>query len=243
MNRVHKQKGFTIVELLLAMSFVTFLLMAIALTVIQITNIYDKGLTMRAVAQAGQTVAQDMRRSIEAARPLDLGADNEGGQNFQPMVVVGGDINSPDGGRLCTGSYSYIWNNGKAFDNPVNKYEGSEEPIHLVKVADNGSLYCSDPGRNVIRDVATEMLGEGDRQLAIQSFAIKKAAENPDAGQALYLISLEIGTNDQDALEQHSTLTSIDTSCRPPAADVQLDDYCAVNKFEFTARAGNAGGL
>lgn len=243
MTHANHQKGFTLVELLLAMSFVTLLLMAITITVIQLTNIYTKGLTMRAVAQSGQAVTQDIRRSIEASRPLDVGSTGEGGQNFQPIVAVGGDINNADGGRLCTGAYSYIWNNGKALMDPVNKFADSDELIRLVKVVDNGSLYCADPARLVDKATAVEMLSEGDRELAIQSFAIKEVTASPESGQALYLISLEVGTNDQEALMRAVSLTSIDTSCRPPVEGVKLDDYCAVNKFEFTARAGNVGGL
>lgn len=243
MNHVIKrQQGFTIVELLLAMSFVSLLLMAITMTVIQVTNIYTKGLTLRSVGQVGQTVAQDIRRSVEAARPLDVGTDENGGLHFKPMVAVGGDLRNPDGGRFCTGSYSYIWNNGKGLTQPVNKYAGSDELIRLVKVADNGSIYCSDPSRGVAQDQATEMLSGGDRILAVQSFKVKRVGSNPDAGQALYYITLEVGTNDEGSLNREVTLNSIDTSCQPPSDGVRLEDYCAINKFEFTARAGNTGG-
>lgn len=242
MIRNHSHRGFTIVELLLAMSFVSFLLMAITLTVIEMTNIYTKGLTMRAVSQAGQSLTRDIRRSIESARPLDIGTSKEGGRNYRPMVVVGGDINNPDGGRLCTGTYSYIWNNGKAFATPVNVFTGSEELIKFVKVVDNGSLYCSDPSRSIERGNASEMLGDGERNLALHHMTIRQVASNPSAGQALYMISLEIGTNDQEALSRQTSIASVDTACRPPVEGVRLDDYCAVNVFEFTARAGNAGG-
>lgn len=245
MNHASKkqQAGFTLVELLLAMSFVSLLLMAITMTVIQVTNIYTKGLTMRSVGQVGQSLTQDIRRSIESSRPLDLGSTVSGGMNYKPLVAVGGDLNNPDGGRLCTGSYTYIWNNGKAFKNPVNKYAGSNDLIRMIKITDNGSLYCADAARDVNRDLATEMLSGGDRDLAVQSFVIKQAAANPDASQSLYLITLEVGTNDETSLNRQPALTSIDTSCLPPSEGQKLDDYCAVNKFEFTARAGNAGGL
>jgi prepilin-type N-terminal cleavage/methylation domain-containing protein len=243
MNHVIKrQQGFTIIELLLAMSFVSLLLMAITMTVIQVASIYTKGLTLRSVGQVGQTVAQDIRRSIESARPLDVGTDENGGLHFKPMVAVGGDLKNPDGGRLCTGSYSYIWNNGKALTQPVNKYVGSDETIRLVKVADNGSIYCSDLSRGIAQDQATEMLSGGDRVLAVQSFKIKRVGSNPDAGQALYFITLEVGTNDQDSISREVSLNTVDTSCQPPADGVRLEDYCAINKFEFTARAGNTGG-
>lgn len=242
MNHVSNQKGFTLVELLLAMSFVSLLLMAIALTVVQITGIYNKGLTLRAVDQVGQALTQDIRRSIEAARVLDVGTPAVGGANYKPQIALGGDINDPDGGRLCTGSYSYIWNNGKAFNNPVNKYELNNTLIRLVKVPDNGGLYCADLSRNIDRSLATEMLDAGDRELAIQSFSVSSAVQNSDLQQALYQITLEIGTNDQEALARSATLLSIDTSCKPPSEDQGLKNFCAVNKFEFTARAGNTGG-
>lgn len=240
MSHVRKQQGFTIIELMLAMTFVSLLLMAVSMTVIQISNIYTKGLTMRAVNQTGQTLTQDIRRSVEAARPLDIGgADASGGQNYQPMVKLGGELSRPDGGRLCTGSYSYIWNNGKSFATPVNKYRDDSSLIRMVKVVDNGSRYCADPSRPIDRATATEMLSDGDRELAVQSFAIRQATDTPAFGQALYLITLELGTNDQEALE----LRSMDTACKPPSESAELQDFCAVNKFEFTARAGNIGGL
>lgn len=240
MNRVTKrQQGFTLIELLLAMSFVSLLLMAITVTVIQVTNIYTKGVTMKTVDQVGQSVSQDIRRSIEASRPLDLGVTAAGGVNYRPSVAVGGDVTKPDGGRLCTGAYSYIWNNGKSLASPVNKYTSGDTAIRLVKVPDNGALYCSDPSRPVDQSLATEMLSTGDRELAVQSFTITMAASNPTLQQALYQVRLEIGTNDRDALEQ---LTTLDTTCKPPAEAEGLRDYCAVNRFEFTARAGNTGG-
>lgn len=238
-HATNKQSGFTLIELLLAMSFVSVLLMAITVTVIQISGIYTKGLTMKAVDQAGQAISQDMRRSIEAVRPLDLGATPAGGASYRPSIAVGGDATKPEGGRLCTGSYSYIWNNGTTLATPVNKYSSSEEVIRLVKVADSGALYCSDPARLVDRTAATEMLNTSDRELAVQRLTIRVAATNASLQQALYQINLEIGTNDREALEQ---LTTMDTTCKPPAEAQGLRDYCAVNKFEFTARAGNTGG-
>lgn len=238
-RETNRQQGFTLIELLLAMSFVSLLLMAITVTVIQITNIYTKGLTMKTVDQVGQAVSQDIRRSIESTRPLDLGATAAGGANYRPSIAAGGDITKPEGGRLCTGAYSYIWNNGQAIAHPVNKYTEGEDVIRLVKIPDSGALYCNDPTRLIDRSLAVEMLSTGDRELAVQSFKISTAASNPSLQQALYQVSLEIGTNDREALEQ---LTTLDTTCKPPAEAEGLRDYCAVNKFEFTARAGNTGG-
>ena len=241
-HQPNRQGGFTLVELLLAMTFVSLLLAAIAMTIIQMTSIYTKGLTMRAVDQVGQAVSQDIRRSIEAARPLRIGDTPAGDVNYRPQVLFGGDVNNADGGRLCTGSYSFIWNLGKSFASPdkVNEYDGRSGLIRLVKVPDNGAIYCSDLTMKVDYDRATEMLNAGDRELALQSFNIRAVTDSTDAQQVLYQIRLELGTNDREAVEKD--LITLDTSCKPPGDSQGLKDFCAVNKFEFTARAGNAGG-
>lgn len=238
MNRVanrSRQQGFTIVELLIAMTFVTMLLLAIALTVIQIANIYNKGLTMRAVDQSGRSLSQDIRQTLAASQPFNVDTA------FRLQQYPESDQNSPDGGRLCTGSYSYVWNFGKSINKPINKYSAGEDEIRFAKVRDNGGQYCANPTKPIIAADATELLSAGDRDLAIQSFSITKLVDDPAIGQALYRIVMELGTNNQDTLQRSQILDTLDTSCKPPSEDSALQEYCAVNQFDFTAQAGNKG--
>jgi prepilin-type N-terminal cleavage/methylation domain-containing protein len=242
MNHVDRRRnGFTIIELMLAMAFVSILMMAIAMMIVQMANIYNKGTTLRAVDQAGQAVSQDLQYTLASAQPLDIGTDGSGGLNYKQQVQIGGEITNPDGGRLCTGSYTYVWNTGKGLNNPVNRYETGDQEIRLAKVRDVGGLYCSDVSRRIKLEDATELLSAGDRELAIQSFKIIPVATDPSMQQALYAISLELGTNDQDSLNQATSISTVDTSCKPPSDVASQRDFCAVNKFEFTARAGNRG--
>ncbi len=242
MSRQDKNKGFTIIELTLAMAFVSLLLVAIAMTVIQIANIYAKGSTLKEVNQLGMALSQDMQSSISSSSPLSLG---EGSPDFKE-IKASGDSSKVAGGRLCTGNISYIWNFGEYFTTPVNEYETSSDVLRLVKVEDKGKLYCSDPTKKVVKANATEMLMDGEREVALQSFAITEAAHDAVLQQGLYKIVLEVGTNDQAALETTTTsgaIDSVDTSCKAPSDEAAYQDYCAVNKFEFTARAGNRGAL
>lgn len=243
MSRVDKKsvQGFTIIELMLAMTFVSVLMVAIAMTVIQLSNVYNKGTTLKAVDQAGRAVSQDMQFTLAAAGQLDIGENGSGGLNYKPQVQVGGEMSNPDGGRLCTGSYSYVWNTGHGLRSPVNSYETGTEQIRMVKVRDIGALYCSDVSRSIKNEDATELLSAGDRELAVQSLKIIPVANDPVAQQALYSVELELGTNDQDSLDQKTTVTTIDTSCRPPSDAMSTREFCAVSKFEFTVRAGNRG--
>ena len=242
MNRADsKQQGFTIIELTLAMTFVSILMVTIALTITQLANMYNKGTTLRSVDQAGRAISRDIQTTLAEAQPLDVDSDINGGANFRTQVQVGGEAGSPDGGRLCTGSYSYIWNTGRGLASPVNTYEASDEKIRLVKVRDTGALYCGDTALKIKKDDAVELLSSGDRELALQSFRITAAAVDAVTQQALYRIVLEIGTNDSDSLDQSVTINTIDTTCKPPSDDASQQDFCAVNQFDFTVRAGNRG--
>ena len=227
MNR-DNTKGFTLIELMLAMSFISVLLIAIAMTTIQISNIYTKGITLREVNQAGRTVSDDLQRSIASSSPFDL-------NNVQKYT------HDTVGGRLCVGKYSYIWSYGEAISNKsaTNRYIDDNSIIRFAKITDPSGSMCMPTGNNSgslprpSKNDARELLASGDRDLAIHDFDIAKTAEEASTGQAMYAISFTIGTNDQ------AQLTTNDTSCRPPSDSVGAEEYCSVNQFDIVARAGN----
>lgn len=250
------RRGFTIIELLLAMTFVAMLLLLIAATVIQISNIYNKGMTLRDVDQSGRTLTDDIRRTISESLPFRAET------NFVQQRYPGSDENNPDGGRLCTGRYTYVWNYGKTLANtempPINVYTTGEEVIRFVRVKDNNGAYCREENldKPIKHEEATELLGETDAGwdggLALQSFSIEQVARNDVIDQALYRIVLEVGTvvvtNGEDGIdvlqrEVDNRFNTIDTSCKPPRETGLQQNFCAVNQFDFTAQAGNRGGI
>lgn len=230
MSHVKKQ-GFTLVELMLAMTFIAMLLVAIALTTIQITHIYNKGLTLREVNQAGRVVSDELKRSIAASSPFDV----------NPASPTSKYIVRPGGGRLCIGPYTYAWNYGSALaggNGAPTIYNTFEEgdPVRFVKVSDPAGSLCSEPTLNIVKADATEMLVAGDRNLVVHALTVNLGDQDLDTGQSLYAISMTIGTNDQQQL------TTNDASCKPPAEGVGNEDYCSVNQFDIIARAGNKSG-
>lgn len=247
MNHADKQRqrGFTLVELMVAMAFVSVLMLAIAMAVIQISNIYNKGLTMRAVDQAGRALSTEIRQTMSQSEPF--GVDTALTiQRYPESTAL-----NPDGGRFCSGTHSYIWNFGTAMDNPINRYAGATEAseenennkIRFIKIRDNGSAYCADLTKPILQSEATELLSQGEYDLAIQKFEITQIADDPSTRQALYRVVMEIGTNREDSIQRPDSLNSIDTSCKPPSDDASLQDFCAVNQFIFTVQAGNRGAL
>lgn len=224
---------------MLAMSFIAMLLLGIAMLTIQISNIYTKGITLKEVNQAGLTISNDLQRSINASIPFDISESGD--------ALVSDQIGHT-GGRLCVGQYSYAWNYGTAIDDVTqidhlfNTYDGARhntEAIRFIKVVDPGKELCQrKPGGglpNIPDDSAkvTEMLAAGERDLVLHSFQIQSAKPYPLlANQRLYTISFQIGTNDQQAIDR-------EYNCKPPNESQGYEDYCAINRFDITARAGN----
>src|SRR5687768_8731757 len=126
MNHVNA-KGFTLIELMLAMTFISVLLVAIAMTTIQISNIYTKGITLREVDQAGRTLSNELQRNISASVPFDVTPKKDDSPATEDSKYV---VRNEDGGRLCLGKYSYLWNFGKAIEGDgaeiYNRYTGAD---------------------------------------------------------------------------------------------------------------------
>ena len=232
MNKIYtkKQAGFTLIELLLAMGFVSVLLIAIAMTVIQIANIYNRGITLKEVDQSGRSLASELQRSINGSVRFDLSTRY---------------ISKPWGGRLCLGQYSYIWNYGADIVsiNPsrnvyANAPAGSD--IRFVKVIDPNASYCTDTIKPIDPNGATELLSVSEHNLAVHSFNVTTTASSIDlkTGQELYSINFLIGTNDQNALKI-DPLTNAKV-CKTPGETGSDPTYCSVNQFNIMARAGNA---
>ncbi len=232
MNHVAEQKGFTIIELMLAMTFVSVLLIAIALTIVQIGTIYNKGITLKEVNQSGRAISDDLRRTIGSS---------------STFAVSRSVVTTQAGGRICTGQFSYIWNTADALtqNNPsVVRFTGSNQPqIRLLKVPDSSGQYCerNSQGAPTVTTVQTttpstavELLKSGDRTLSIHQLAVTQQANGRSAaGQQLISLTFTIGTGDVTAL------TTDRTSCSPPGAPGSNFAYCAVQQFSLVIRAGD----
>lgn len=206
MNLRDKKSGFTIIELVLAMTFVSFLLISIAMSVIQIGNIYNRGLTLKEVNMAARTITSELQRNIASGSPfkIDLGSGNRYQYEYtkiESSYIV--QVNGGDeyGGRLCLGQYTYIWNYGKFIKlndiNKLNVYSApdSNRPIRFIKVYDPNSTYCetdSVTGDLINVEIAysppigadssfkepIELLDSSEHDLAIHTFKITTTADD-----------------------------------------------------------------
>ncbi len=223
MRSNNASNGFTIVELMLAMSFLSVLLLAIAMLVINVTNIYTKGVTLTTVQRVGQAISSELEQTLNQAQPDGI------------SYVTFGSAGS-NGGRLCTGTITYAWNYGRAITGTgssfvdVNKYTDGTKNIRFVKTQDNGGGLCKKSGGNypnLTKSKTVDLGLSSDRTVALYGFTFYPQALAASA-QTIYSISMIVGTDSTDFIAGQNKCA--------PVADAS-DNFCAVNQFMFTIRA------
>jgi hypothetical protein len=106
---------------MLAMSFLGTMLVGIASLTMRITNIYQKGLSIRSINANGREIVSDLTRIIGASR-INFNDINPSGNkideymlratrsNYYVYTVDNETSKRQLGGAFCTGDYSYVWN-------------------------------------------------------------------------------------------------------------------------------------
>lgn len=235
MNRrsSRQQAGFTIIELSLAMAFIAMLLLGIAFLTIQISTIYNKGLTIRAVNEAGQLISRDMQQTLNSSKATNV------------LYVE----NATTGGRLCANNVVYAWNYAGRLTNGFNQFDTPGREVRMVRFTGDNSFCIPDGGGayrviSTANDTISELLKAGDNTLAIHSMSALREEASPlpvkpvgepvkdDDTQRLYEFGFVLGTSD--------TAIIASNGCEAPENRTE-DQYCSVNRFTVTARAGNKG--
>ena len=231
MSRANNKAGFTLIELMLSMAFVSILLLAIAMTVMEMSSIFNKGLTLKEVNQVGRSITSEMQSTIAATLPFDIKAGPSSRYISQDW-----------GGRLCVGQYSYIWNYGKAISagdiTRLNVYSDSSNVIRFVKVIDPNASYCTDMTKKIVSADAVELLNASEHNLSIHSLLVSTSDSAIDhkTEQQLYNIEFTVGTNNQEALVNESGVWR----CKAPGQVGADLPYCSLSSFNIVALAGNS---
>lgn len=245
MNQFNKSRrtyaGFTMIELMLSMSFIALLLLAIASSVIFVNSVYSKGILVKSVNESGRLIANTIKSDISASRMISVPTTAIG---IGTPVNTVSYVNGPHGGRLCMANVSYVWNYAASLNSANrNRFAGETStsvPIRFIRVDDRGQL-CANPTQNVDRSKATEYLtGTDGLDLALYGFRIYSSSRQHDAasGQRLYTVDFTLGTSDASMVRDSSN-PLLDRECTPPAESSNTFNYCSINRFNLTARAAN----
>lgn len=218
MSSMHKskEKGFTLVELMLAMVFLSSILLISTAVIIQAFSIYNKGLAVRQINQLGRTLTEDMTRAANSGK----------------VVVDGVGTNAH---VLCLGSTVYAWNTvaqtrSTDLPKPVKKFAVTGEEINLVKV--NGGTCTSDINEDIDGSVAIDMLSDQVRVLSATVTHVNNSN--------LVNIEFVFGTYDEN---ENSSINPTETT--PGSGDWHcaasgLGSYCAFGVYTTTLYLPNS---
>lgn len=222
------RRGFTLVELTIAIAFIGILLIAVVTTAIALGRTYQKGTSLRDVNQIGREVMDGMRRDIAAASPSQL------------KVIALPSADNPETMRLCTGSVSYIINLAEHLNTEGGQFvrmAESNQPARLVRVVDGGGANCV-PGGNgqyslsVIGTNQQELLTDqeegGSNNIAVHALEFTEVGGEDES--RLYNLLVRLGTNDVS--------TTNEGRCVEPTDSASNFDFCALYDFETVIRAG-----
>lgn len=150
----HKRKGFTLIELMLSVTFLSTLAIMIALLVSGASSTYRRGIVLKRVNATGTEIMEDLRTSINNNHVGDLAIScddvysdpavrdkckADDGMSFVSIkatsqVMIKGkntyrvgeseDDEVPVFGAFCTGKYSYLWNSGYFFNPETYEVNG-----------------------------------------------------------------------------------------------------------------------
>lgn len=211
MTHVKRQKGFTIIELLFAMSFLTFMLLFVIGATIQVMRTYNKGIVTKQVNQSGRTIVEEMSRAI---RGTDSNSFN---------------INALSHNRLCLGGVSYIWNIQEP-SNGSNKYDDNDNgpPVLFARLKDPTGIYCTgDPLPAAIKSEATELISD---TVWVQNVFVTQSENDPQLVQLH--IRLSTASPNQPTLNDNGQLI---------CANDSQGDFCAVTDFTTVVAIHNIG--
>lgn len=131
----HRNRGFTLVEIMLAMAFIAFLLLFIISAILQITRLYSKGMAIRQINQTGRQVMEQLTRDVRYATPTFKSSNN----------------------RLCVNGVTYVWNTSAS---TANKYASpATGEINFISLSDSKGVYCNNPTLDIPKDQARNLLG------------------------------------------------------------------------------------
>lgn len=275
----HK-KGFTIIEITLAMTFLAILMVSIATLIMRVTNIYQKGLAMRAINATGTEIIEDITRTVGAASYLvdihsqdaELGGNGvmEYDNNYKLVEKYyydytvynenhnGKNFNVQYFGVLCTGDYSYIWNTARALDpdfTTKNFITVNGEKVKMVRVYDREQTQCNKDKNgsvanlakrnylpvtiNVPADNVVELINSDEMDLALYEFNITPATQSAITRQSFISANFILATR-----QGGININANGDFCRGEDNEFKdeyegtMFNYCAVNKFSFSARTG-----
>lgn len=170
---IRRDKGFTLVELMIAIAFIGFIILFTVLAILQVMRTYNKGLTVKEINQTARSAVEDMSRSARSS-----------------SAVVTTAIPN---GRVCFGGVSYVWNYQNQTTNRFNS--AGNPPVTMVRVNDPGSAMCAATAGNYPNVPVNEAISIITNRVWVQMMDVSVNTASELATITLQLSTSEDPTN------------------------------------------------
>lgn len=209
------EAGFTITELMFAMTFIAFIMLFTVMVLLQLMSIYNKGIAMAQINQTGRQLADDMKSEVRFAPP-STAVYNEAAR------------------RLCVGGSSYLWNTEADREgNKVKNYFSSgdsavqsETRLGIVRIADQDKIYCTTTNKMPAIN-QTDMTILAGRNIGILEFKVEIPDPN-DMKDSFIKIHMVLSTSGSNKPEKDA---SGNWKCFSGGSS---NPYCAFGEFNNT---------
>ena len=246
MKTTKTKRGFTLIELSLATVFLAVLLLMIATITINVSAIYQKGLSLRNVNATGRTLIDDFDRAIADAPLIRFTTSQDNyfrtrtGQAMVKRTNSSGkeersQIDVQYSGAFCSGRYSYVWNTGYILNSEsyettadplklkykINDQSIEKDDIRLIKFADSSRAACQNwkEGSSTldISSSSTPLTDEPEELLSVADTQIELA---------LYELNVFPATQDSVSLRSFYSGTFILATLTGDVNIKSEGDYC-----------------
>lgn len=200
------QKGFTIVELMIAMGVFAMVLLIITTAFIQISKVYYKGITETNTQNAARSVMDSISQAIQF----------NGGTVDVP--VVGAPAANTDY-AICIGPQRYTYRLG------AESMESSPKPSQtyhaMVRDTPTGGCSTTSPPTINVADLTTNHASSSPKDLLGPRMRVAKFSIT-SAGTNLYKIQIRVVYGDDDLLNNPAAANA---SCKGVSAGSQFCSY------------------
>lgn len=153
-----EERGFTIVELLMALAVFSFVLVLVTTVFIQIFRTYTRGIVRKEVNQSARLLLDDMTSRMRS-------------------MPSSSEVKAPaNTGRICFGGYSYVWNMVKSGQPWTSNTINGQAVTSIVRIdGDIGGTICDSTAPNITTTLRP--VGIMSNQVGVNEVTISSSAQ------------------------------------------------------------------
>jgi prepilin-type N-terminal cleavage/methylation domain-containing protein len=220
-----EQRGYTMVELLIAMAIFSFMSVILSVGIVRLFEIYQAGASIRVSQQAGRTIAQQISRDAQGADVVVVGNDPTGTGRYTTICLLTNQVvnNTP----TLSGPMYYVYNASGHYAFNANQIGLWEKKVSLTSGATQAQLegQCAAPADT-----------NGAQQISTNDTSVL-VLSGKDFTENLLAAKLSIASNYDLA-----DIIAADPVTGGQCAGGSTTRYCAITNLDITAGPTGGGG-